>query len=124
MKLVDSSGWLEFFTGGTLASKYAAHLSNLSAVLTPTVVLYEVYKKVRRERSEEEALIVAAQMQKTFLVPLSETLALSAAEISIGHRLAMADAIVYATALLHRAEVVTSDADLRKLTGVTYLAKP
>ncbi|HEV8132939.1 MAG TPA: type II toxin-antitoxin system VapC family toxin [Acidobacteriota bacterium] len=123
MKLVDSSGWLEFFTAGPLAHKYADYLSDLSAIVTPTVVLYEVYKKVKRERTEEEALIVAAQIHKTYLVPLSGTLALSAAELSIEHRLAMADAIVYATALFHHAELVTSDADLRNLSGVTYLRK-
>jgi hypothetical protein len=44
MRLVDSSGWLEFFTGGPLAGAYAEHLADLSHVITPTVVLYEVYR--------------------------------------------------------------------------------
>ncbi len=69
MKLVDSSGWLEFFSDGPLAGAYAEHLADLSQVVTPTVVLYEVYRKIKRERTEEEALIAAAQIPRTRLIP-------------------------------------------------------
>ncbi len=123
MLLVDSSGWLEFFTDGPLATTYAQHLRHLNDVLTPSVVLYEVYKVIKRQRSEEEALTAAAQMGKTQFVPLNEPIALTAADVSLTYRLAMADAIVYATALMHRAKLVTSDADLAALPGVMYLKK-
>jgi predicted nucleic acid-binding protein len=122
--LVDSSGWLEFFTDGPLASAYAHHLKNLQEVITPTVVLYEVYKVVKRQRSEEEALAAAAQMGKTRLVPLTDVIALTAADVSLTYQVAMADAIVYATALTARAKLITSDADLAPLPDVTYLKKP
>jgi len=121
--LVDSSGWIEFFTGGANASKYGSYLQETSQVVTPTVVLYEVYKIVKRERTEEEALLAAAQIQKTRLIPLSESLALAAADVSLEFRLAMADSVVYATARAENAELVTSDKDLRGLPGVTYLPK-
>ena len=123
MRVVDSSGWLEFFVDGPLARKYENYLSNPSEVVTPTIVLYEVYKKIRRERSEEEALVAAAQIQKTRLAPLTETIALAAADISLEHRLAMADSIVYATALSHRAQLISSDADFAQLPNVTYLSR-
>jgi predicted nucleic acid-binding protein len=60
---------------------------------------------------------------KTNLVPLTETLALEAADLSLEHRLAMADAIVYATGRHLRADVVTTDADLGRLPGVVFLSK-
>lgn len=123
MILVDSSGWIEFFTDGRNAAQYGVYLERASKVVTPTVVLYEVYKLVKRERTEEEALLAAAQMQKTRLVPLSDSLALAAADVSVEFRLAMADSIVYATARAENAEVVTSDADLRRLPGVIFLPK-
>ena len=56
-------------------------------------------------------------------VPLSDSLALAAADVSLEFRLAMADSIVYATALAEDAELVTSDSDLRNLPGVTFLPK-
>lgn len=128
MTLIDSSGWLEFFTDGPLAEKYASYLSGPSQILTPTVVLYEVYKKIRRERGEEDSLVAAAHLRKTQIVQLTDTIAMRAAELSLEYRLAMADAMVYATATLHGVLLVTSDSDFFPdsvpLPGVLYLEKP
>jgi toxin FitB len=52
---------------------------------------------------------------------LTESIVLLAADISLQYGLAMADAIVYATAQDREARVVTSDADLKDLPGVVYL---
>ena len=123
MILVDSSGWIDFFTDGGNAAKYGSYLEKPSQVVTPTIVLNEVYKLVKRERTEEEALLAAAQIQKTRIIPLSDSLALAAADVSLEFRLAMADSIVYATARAEDAELVTSDSDLRDLPGVTFLPK-
>ena len=123
MNLVDSSGWLEFFTDGPLASRYAEYLRDLEELVTPTLVVFEVYKWIKRERSEEEALIAVAQLAKTRLVPLTTTLAVMAADLSLDHGLAMADAVVYATGLSHRAPVVTSDRDFAALPEVVFVER-
>jgi len=121
MILVDSFGWIEYLAGSKLAERYEGYLANLAEVITPTIVLYEVYKKLRRERREEEALLVVAQIMKTKTVPLSEEIALSAAEVSLKHTLPMADAIVYATAMKEACPVVTSDPHFKGLDDVIYL---
>jgi len=119
--LVDSSGWIEFFTGESLAEKYAPHLSPASRIITPTIVLYEVYKKIKREHGEETALFLAGRLSATQVVSLTESIAFLAADLSLRHGLAMADAIVYATAQDQEAKVVTGDSDLKDLPGVVYL---
>lgn len=119
--LVDSSGWIEFFTGGSLAERYASYLTPTSQIVTPTVVLYEVYKKIKRERGEETAVLFAGRLSATEVVPLTESIAFLAADLSLRHGLAMADAIVYATAQDQGVKVVTSDADLKDLPGVVYV---
>lgn len=43
--LLDSSGWIAFFTSGPLADRYAAYFSSRYEIITPTIVLYEVYKR-------------------------------------------------------------------------------
>ena len=53
--LLDSSGWIEFFTGGPLAERYASYLSPRYQLITPTIVFNEVYKNINRERGEETA---------------------------------------------------------------------
>ena len=123
MILVDSSGWLEWFANGPLAGAYQKYFKDLDDVVTPTIVLYEVYKRVKSQYGEEKALVVTAQMGKTAVVPLTDAVALTAADVSLAHRIAMADSIVYATALSQNAQLVTSDSDLGHLPGVVYLPK-
>jgi toxin FitB len=119
--VLDSSGWIEFFTGGRLAERYAVYLTPRYHLITPTIVLYEVYKKIKRERGEETALLFAGRLNATQVVHPTESIALLAADVSLQHGLAMADAIVYATAKDQEAEVVTGDADLKDLPGVVYV---
>ena len=119
--LMDSSGWIEFFTDGPLADRYSAYLTPRYQLITPTIVLYEVYKKIKRERGEETALLFAGRLNATQVVHLTESIALLAADLSLRHGLAMADAIVYATAKDQDAEVITGDADMKDLPGVVYV---
>ncbi len=119
--LMDSSGWIEFFTEGPLAERYAAYFSPRHDRIIPTIVLYEVYKKIKRERGEETALLVSGQLSASHVVQLTESIAYLAADMSLLYGLAMADAIVYATARDQDAQVVTGDADLKDLPGVIYV---
>ncbi len=123
MIVIDSSGWLEFFADGPFAGEYEQRLKHPQQVVTPTIAVYEVYKWIRRQRSEEEALTAVATMQKTRVVPLTDELALAAADLSLSHRLAMADAIVLATARAHDAELLTGDSDFKGIERVTVFAK-
>lgn len=120
--VIDSSGWIEFFTGGRLADRYVSYMKDPGRLLTPTIVLYEVYKKIKRDRGEEVAMLAAGQLNSTEVIPLSASTALLAADLSLQYRIAMADAIVYATSREQNAQVITSDADLKDLPGVVYLA--
>ena len=65
MYLVDSCGWLEYFSDGPLAKKYFTYLKKTKEIITPTIVLFEVYKKIKKGRKEESALMAAAMIQET-----------------------------------------------------------
>ena len=124
MRLVDSCGWLEFFTGGPLADAYATELSVPSdEIVVPTVVLHEVYKFLLRTAGEETALQCAGRMSDCRVLVFDQTLALESADLASKYGLAMADAIILASALSAEAELVTSDADLKGLPSVRYLPK-
>jgi len=122
--VVDSSGWVEFFTDGALSDAYAAKLRTPSSILTPVIVLYEVYKRLKRDLSEDDAVVAVSAMQRTRVVPITSELALTAADLSLEHGLAMADALILATARLHHAELMTSDRDFASISGVAYLPEP
>lgn len=123
MKVIDSYGWIEYFSNGPLAEKYAPYIedANENNTVTPTVVVFEVYKRLKKEKSEQVALEAYAQLTRTKVVQLDESLALRAADVGIETGLAMADAIVYSTAKAYSAELITSDKDLKALKGVQFL---
>jgi predicted nucleic acid-binding protein len=121
--VIDSSGWLEFFADGPYADEFAGRLMQPANVITPTIAIYEVYKWIKRERSEDDAIYAAATMRKTLVVDLSDEIALTAADLSLAHKLPMADAIILATARAHDAEVLTTDSDFAGVDGVTVFSK-
>ena len=123
MVIVDSCGWLEWFTDGELAGKYKTYLEDTDALLVPSIVLYEVYKVLKREVSEETALLAAGFMKSATTVLLNEKLALAAADIALSEKLAMADAIILATAQENSCTVVTSDTDLKGKPQVKYIPR-
>ena len=123
MNVVDSSGWLEYFSDGPLAVKFSRYLEKSSELLVPTVVIYEVYRWIKRYCGEEEAVKFTAKMNEGRVVPLNDSLALYAADIALENHLPLADFIVYATALSHEANLITSDADFKDLPQVVYFPK-
>lgn len=123
MIVIDSSGWIEFFADGPRADEFASRLRQPSAVITPTVAIYEVYKWIKRERSEEEALEAVATMKKTKVLGLTEEVALTAADLSLEHGLAIADSMMLAFARENDAELVTTDSGFDGLAGVTVFSK-
>ena len=122
MVLVDTCGWIEWMMDSALAEAYAPHLADESLVV-PTLVQHELYKWLCREADTATALAAIAATQQAKVVPLDTSLALLAADIGREHKLAMADAIIYATARQHHATLVTSDAHFESLPQVLFYPK-
>jgi len=121
--LIDSYGWIEYFADGPLSDKYADYIEKIDEenTITPAIVVYEVYKKIKSELSEEKALEAYAQMMRTRVIPLDDNLAIIAADISLRYGLGMADAIVYATARKEEATLITGDKHFKGLEGVVLI---
>lgn len=119
---VDSYGWIERFTNGPKASLYNAVIEKAtpSEIVTSAIVLYEVYKKIKKVVNEQSALEAVAAIGQTLVVPVDQSLSLEAADYSLMFGLHMADAVVYATARHYGAELYTSDEDLKGVKGVVF----
>jgi predicted nucleic acid-binding protein len=120
MNVVDSSAWLEYFAAGPNAPYFAGAIENTAELIVPTMSIYEVFKRILQQRSENEALQVVAVMQQGKISEMDPAVALSAARISIDHKLPMADSIMLATARLNKATFWTQDAHFEGMQDVKY----
>jgi len=117
---VDSFGWVEWFTEGPKAPLYKQVIESTQPkeIITSVVVLYEVYKKIKKLKGEEEALLAVAALSQTTIVDVDQIIVLEAADYSLEYGLHFSNALVYATARHHKADLCTSDEDLRALKTV------
>jgi len=109
MHVVDTSAWLAFFADEKNASEFEAVIVESDLLLVPAIVLYEVFRVVLREKGENEAFQVVATMQQGRVIDLDLELSLEAAALGQREKLAMADSIIYATAMRHEAVLWTQD---------------
>jgi predicted nucleic acid-binding protein len=123
MRVVDTSAWIEWLVDSRTGAAVAAALPDREDWLVPTIIQLELAKWLGREVSEDKADQVIAFTQLCVPAPLDTKIALSAAEMCRAHRLATADAIVYATTQAFGADLVTCDAHFEGLPGVTYIRK-
>jgi predicted nucleic acid-binding protein len=123
MRVVDTSAWLEWLSDSALGRKVGVELPLKGAWIVPTIVQYELARCLVREVSEEAADETIAFSNSCVVTPLDTRLAIQAAEIARDRGLAMADSIIYATAIDTGADLLTCDAHFAKLPHVAYFAK-
>lgn len=118
--IVDTCGWIEWLTDSKLASSFEPYLKNTSHLIVPTLVQYELYKWICREKTSVIALEIIGLTEKATVVSLDTSLALYAADISRQYHLAMADSIIYACAQNQHAELITADKHFKSLPAVKF----
>ncbi len=123
MKVVDSSGWLEYFAQGPNANFFAPAIQETDSLIVPAICLYEVFKLMLAQRGEEAALQAAGIMSLGTSADLTPEIAIQAAQISMNLKLAMADSMILATSRGYQATLYTQDADFQGLDGVAYIEK-
>lgn len=122
-RVIDTSAWIEWLTGSALGARLGKQFPDKPECIVPTIVQLELSKWLVRELGEDQADHVIAYTQKCVVVPLDASIALLAAELHREHKLATADAIVYATARHVGAELLTCDAHFDGLPGVALFPK-
>jgi len=123
MNILDSSGWLSFFSGDENAGTFATVIKDTDHLLVPTICLYEVFKRVYSQRGDEEALKVSGVMSLGKVEELTAEITINAAIISVENKLAMADSVILATARANQATLWTQDKDFSGFEGVEYIER-
>jgi predicted nucleic acid-binding protein len=123
MVVADTCIWVEWIAGTALGKRFAPVFADADNLIVPTLVQHELYKWCLCELSEEQAESVIAGTRLGRVIPLTEPIALHAAQLARANRLATADAIVYATADLSNARLISIDRHFKGLSGVEYTTK-
>jgi predicted nucleic acid-binding protein len=123
LRVVDTSAWIEWLIASPVGKKLAREIPEKDLCIVPTVVQLELSKWLWRELGESQADEVIAYTMKCQVQTLDTGTALLAAALHRQHKLATADAIVYATAVQQGAELLTCDAHFEGLPGVILFPK-
>ena len=123
MLVLDTSAWVDWVTVIRTGNKIGEHLTPREEWIVPTMVRLELSKWLLRVAPEEMAEWILGIADSCQIVPLDNNLADRAAEACIGHKLATADAVIYATAQAHNADLLTCDRHFEGLPGVIYVPK-
>jgi predicted nucleic acid-binding protein len=121
--LIDTCGWIEWFMDGVLAEQFTPYFQQLSNIIVPTVLQYELYKWVCRERDINTAQAIIELTQQGKIIVLDTHLALLAAKLAAQYQLSVADALIYAAAQQEEVELITSDNHFSDLPNVCYFQK-
>ena len=124
MNVVDSSGWIEFFTAGTNGLVFKAVIEQRDKLLVPTINIFEVHKVLSRKLPAVALQACLDVMRQGRVLDLTDTRAVAAADIASKHKLAMADAVIYSMAREFDGTLWTQDVDYNGLAGVRYFEKP
>lgn len=123
MNIVDSSCWLEYFSGTKFGDLVATAIEDIDSLVVPTIILYEVFKKILNEKDEDSALLAVAHMKQGNVIELDSDLAIYSAKVGKDYKLALADSIIYACSIKNNSILWTQDKHFKDLPNVKYFEK-
>lgn len=121
--VVDSSGWIEYLQDTQRADLFAEPIEQRHALLVPTIALFEVHRVLSRKLPPDVVKACLDVMRLGRVLDITAARAVAGADVSLRHRLAMGDALMYSLALEHNATFWTQDVDYQGLPNVRFFAK-
>ena len=120
--LLDSSGWIELL-GGTKRADLFEPALKAERLIVPAIVRYEVGRYVLAHSGEVAREMAIPAMAKFEQVAVDAAVADEASLLAAKHKMAMADALIYAVARAQEAELWTQDSHFENLPGVRFFKK-
>jgi predicted nucleic acid-binding protein len=120
MKLLDSFAWIEYFMGSERGAKVRNYVDGLEPIYTPSICLTEIKSRYLRDGKDPEDRIKFI-VERSFIIPLDEKIALLAADVKHEFKLHTVDAAIYATARDKNLILVTGDSHFKNLPNVEIL---
>jgi predicted nucleic acid-binding protein len=120
--LLDSSGWIELL-GGTQRADLFEPALEAERLIVPAIVRYEVGRYILANLGEVAREMAIRAMAKFEQVAVDAAAADEASFLAAKHKIAMADALIYAVAQAQKAELWTQDSHFENLLSVRFFKK-
>lgn len=119
-KLMDSSAWLSYFFATSEMTKRIIESEDI--LYTSVVSIFEIKRKLLREGINQDFEDVFGFIKsRSIIINLDDAISLKAADISINQKLHALDALIYSTAIVMNADLVTADSDFKDLDNVLLI---
>jgi predicted nucleic acid-binding protein len=126
----DAYAWVEYALDGPNADLVAEKLSMAQQAQTPATVIGELKEAMLKHNIPRQKIsaILNYIKNRSTIVNIDADIAEKAGEINFKHKKqvkdwGMLDSLVYATAIIKKAQVITGDPHFRKLRNVIYIGK-
>ena len=122
--VLDSFAWIEYFLGSRRGEKVQGFIESKKCV-TPTIVIAEISAKYSNDNKDFTDKLKFMKFN-TKVISLTEDIAEFAGRIKTSQRkikkdFGLADSIIYATALLHNAKVISGDPHFEDMKEVIII---
>ena len=119
IKCLDSSAWLEYYLNAH--PTITALVDKGGLLYTSSLSFFEIKKKLLKSKKDFKELLQFIKERSIIIVP-GAIICEKAADVAIELQLAAIDALIYTTATMSNAELITADNDFRKLENVKIIS--
>jgi predicted nucleic acid-binding protein len=120
MRLLDSFAWIEYFMGSERGARVKGYVEGSEPIYTASICLTEIKSRYLRDKKDPTTRVKFI-IERSFIVPLDEEIALLAAELKQKYGLHTIDAIIYATSQSRNLVLVTGDRHFKGLPNVEMI---
>ena len=120
--LIDSSAWLSYFLAeNDLSKKFIEDGNHL--LMTSVLSIFEIKRKMLIKNAKESKIEEFLKFIKTrsLLIELNEKICNSAADLSFKHNLHTVDSLIYCSAVLNNATLISGDKHFEGLENAFIL---
>lgn len=119
--LLDSSAWFEYFFGTEKGEKVREILASNEEIVVSQINLIEIYSKYLKNAPAEAEEKKNFLLSRSELIDVNKEISLAASKLKAEKNLALADAIIAATALKYGARIITTDQGYKNIKNSVIL---
>ncbi len=120
MIVFDTYAWIEYFEGSSKGKVPKAIVESDEEIVVSSLCLAEI--RIRYEREGQDAAPrIKFVISRCTIADVSGEIALLAAEQRLKHKLPLVDAVMYATAISSKSNLLTGDKHFEKIEHIEFL---